>query len=65
MRVIQLSQNYICFIDDEDYSMIQPYGWHVALSKNSNKLYARNRKLGLMHRYLLKIESEYGIHLKQ
>ena len=55
MKVIYTKKKQEIFVDDEDYQTLIQYKWY---SKNK---YAYNNKLGLMHRFLLKLTNS-SIH---
>jgi hypothetical protein len=62
MKKIKLTQNKYALIDDEDYTFVSKYKWHVSVvkSRNYKLFYARARdtegdgKHIYMHRYILK-----------
>ena len=53
MKQIPLTHGKYAIVDERDYYQLIKYKW-VATSFYSDKYYARNQKLGLMHKVLLK-----------
>ena len=49
---IYLTQNKYCLVDRINYSHLNTIKWHAVLIEN--KWYARNSKIGYMHRYINK-----------
>lgn len=51
MKTINLSQGKQVLVDDVDYMVLSEYKWSA--KKDGKTFYAVNRKLGLMHRFIL------------
>jgi hypothetical protein len=56
MKKIELTQGKFALIDDEDFEKVDVYNWFAAYMHG--KWYARNRKLGYLHRFLLETDSD-------
>ena len=53
MKKIQLINGQFALVDENDYYKLLKYKW-VAVTLNANKVYARNQKHGLLHKFLLR-----------
>ena len=71
MKEIQLTKGQVTIVDDEDYDDLMKYKWFAVYNKNINSYYACrnsrksdnlvNRKVILMHRYIININSKNDI----
>ena len=55
MKEVQLTRGFITLLDDDDYEVVKQHSWQAVVFKR--KVYAYNKKLGMMHRYLLGLTS--------
>lgn len=53
MKKIFSSSGHCFFVDDEDFSVLSEYKWHVLVGKDGH-LYANSSEVGLMHRFISK-----------
>lgn len=60
MRFIRLSKGKKAIVDDEDFEILNQYKWY-AQKAPSNKYYARNSRLGLLHRFILNIDTVFEV----
>lgn len=51
MKIIKLTQNKICQVDDEDFELLSQIKWHA--NKSRNTFYAKSSEYGPMHKFLL------------
>lgn len=54
--------NYIVFVDDEDYDSLCRRKWRRLKGPYSRRVYAYNKRLGLMHRIIAKAPEGYDVH---
>lgn len=57
MKQIELSQGLFTLIDEEDYIFLNQIKWSVSFNRNGKNWVALNKKHGLLHRYLLNVNS--------
>jgi hypothetical protein len=62
MKIIYLTQDRKSLIDDEDYERINKVKWHAV--NVGGYFYARSKKVGYMHRYILNINGKKDIDHK-
>lgn len=53
MKKIKLAQGKAILVDDEDYVFVKRFSWCLLKAPRGLCFYARNRKLGLLHRFIM------------
>lgn len=59
MKEVPLSKGFVALVDDEDYERVMQVKWY-ALTAPGRPTRAHNRKMGLMHRFILRTELDVG-----
>lgn len=57
MKTIRLTRGKVALVDDKDFERVGQYRWY-AQAVLSNKFYARNDRLGLLHRFIMGISGK-------
>ncbi len=58
-KVINLTQNQVTIVDDEDFQYFEQFKWHYTTYG-----YAKNNKLGLLHRIILDVNFNQDVDHK-
>lgn len=53
-KIIPLTQNQVALVDDEDYDFLMQWKWYAGWSKHVNSFYVMNKRMGLIHRLIMK-----------
>lgn len=61
IKEILLNSGDIVFVDELDYECLNRFSWELAYDERYNLSYARNKILGLMHRFIL--SAPKGFHV--